>query len=259
MNSSIRHERRGASPLSSQRKITIRPNVTTPNEVLAKSPFQSNQSLPTFNEEPKHPALVESSHPIKPFKIKKSDLQPPDTTAPIFIQFNRLVKQAAFSIFRGIGCQRRDLRAVLDETFDDFFAEFDTWRRNTHPQSLRKDTGKLDIEILRRQVSECNTGINPLRVHCHLWKSYKDYDDIQVPQIDMQEIPPPQLEIDDEMANTQGRLIEGLDSFSRLLQRDHILNSEINEEIDDIREFLQFSMSKDYQKQKKLRELLNTK
>lgn len=248
---SVRWERRRTSFLSSgHRSITNRPSIISPDKP------EANLTTNTRDIQETPPPVQQE--PAKPIKIKKKELMV-DPKASLFIQFSKTVKNVSNIILRSIGTNRKDLKPALNEAYDLFFADFDSWWKNKYHTSQRKDTSSLNIDVLKRQLNDCNSSIKPLRDQYHKWKMYKDYNnikDIYVPLIEIQQIEMPSTENSDEVKSKLKIFVNGMASISLYIQN---TKSEFYETVkykDEISKLLQFKLQIDYKKQLTLRNQL---
>lgn len=239
------HRERRSSPYSSAgfRSVTNRQGAS-PMQVQT----QDEENLTEIPAPKEEPSIQQNSQP-KPFKFKKSELLPPDPTAPIFIQFSKIVKRASNLILRGIGTNRKELKPVVNDAFDMFYKDFDTWWKSQKRVSQRKDSSNPDIEILKKQLNECNSSIQPLRDQCHLWKSYRGYCEIYAPPFEYQQITIPPIEKSDEVKDELKEFVKGLVSLSKSIQKVNISCNDANNCINEVRRLVQFDIRIDNKKQ----------
>lgn len=225
-------------------------------------PPAEKQSVKTIAAQPsqqQEEPSIQQETPHEVFKIKKKELLPPDPTAPVFIQFHKVVVRASSIILRAIGTNRRDLKPLVNDAFDMFFKDFDNWWTNKQRVSQRKDTTNVDIGILKNQLNECNQNIRPLRDQCYLWKmkfKLKDYLDISCPQFEPQQIIMPPIEKDDEMKDGLVALSNGIVVLSHGIQKSKNMLSDTKRCVNGVSSILQFEMRVDMKKQLTLRNRL---
>jgi hypothetical protein len=105
-----------------------------------------------------------------PAKIKKSDIRPPDPSAPAMRQFSETVKRSASYLLKTIGVGRPELRPVLNRAFATFFRSFDAWMAAAGRTSQRKlNEPPPSLSLLERTLSECTESLAALRSEVRLW------------------------------------------------------------------------------------------
>lgn len=259
MTQYIRRERRSkVHSYIDYRSVTNRQNtpptpVLRPSAIIKKtvSPIQQDNSFevsPSQQNKPMDPSAL---------KVDKAELVAPDQTAPIFIQFHKVVIKAASIILRKAGINRRDLKPAINDAFDMFYKDFDAWWKSQKRVSQRKETGNLDIEILKNQLNECNTNLGELRNQCYIWKSYKGFLEISCPHFEYQQITIPPEEKDDELKNQLIEFKNELIVVSRFYQKSRYMLTSTKKNVDNVLHILQFeNLDADEKKKAALRNRL---
>jgi hypothetical protein len=108
--------------------------------------------------------------PPPPAKIKKSDIRPPDATAPAMDQFSETVKRSASYLLKTVGLDKPELRPALNRVFSRFYRSFDQWMATTGHTSQRKlNEPAPSISHLEGLLSESTELLSSLRSEVRIW------------------------------------------------------------------------------------------
>jgi hypothetical protein len=136
-----------------------------------RKPRHSSRSItkrPGIDVSPTH----RDPDPVRPapVKIKKSDIRPPDPTAPVITQFSETVKRAASYLLKSIGTNRPELKPALNRAFSGFFHSFDKWMLSAGRVSQRKiNEPAPSLGLLERSLKECSESLMLLRDEVRTW------------------------------------------------------------------------------------------
>ena len=247
MSQSVKWDRkRSSSSKFGHRQVTRRPSFSPSSES-----FQTEMKINLMNEN-------DPEEEKKPFRFKKSELLPPDPRAPIFVQFGKVVKSCSMHLLKSIGENRKDLRPSLNDAYDFFFSEFDSWWRTVFRVSQRKISEPTAPKgLLKDRLNECHSLIAPLREERSIWK--KANSEIVTFLPEPIRTPDPQELVDDDKKELLGEinaLINLLDNLSINTQQNKVKDDNVREDFNDFCNLLNYDFGSNFSRQMSLRERL---
>ncbi|OHS95949.1 hypothetical protein TRFO_37920 [Tritrichomonas foetus] len=249
MNRSVRWERRTSSTSQmGHRIVTQRPSFSPADEKLLMMNMQADNNNPT--------TILESQEPKKPFRVKKSELAPIDPSAPVFLQFGKIVKSGSMLLLKSIGQNKKELRESINDAYDEFFKQFDSWWRSSYRVSLRKVSEPIPPKgLLKNNYTICQDRIEPLRKQKVIWSKANDEIETEIPDPPIMQdynINAQNEDDNDDIMDDIKKLITALDNLSIDTQQKKLDKTSVEETVDQVRDLIQNDIKIDNNRQKML-------